>query len=136
MNKRFILTLPIIILSVAIFVASSFPVPEIALSIVNLSDLLLHFAAYFIYGVFLAVAVETNMRFSSNGKKIAAIAIIGALYGLSDEFHQSFVAGRTADWLDWLADCGGIAVSLAFYKSIQNIVTAIINNDKIVLFNK
>ena len=29
------------------------------------------------------------------------------LYGLSDEWHQSFVPGRHADIYDWLADVGG-----------------------------
>jgi VanZ family protein len=29
------------------------------------------------------------------------------VYGASDEFHQRFVPGRTADVLDWLADSLG-----------------------------
>ena len=43
---------------------------------------------------------------------MAAVAL-SALYGASDEFHQWFVPGRTADVYDWLADCSGAAVGVA-----------------------
>jgi VanZ family protein len=36
--------------------------------------------------------------------------VIGSLYGGTDEFHQSFVPGRTADPLDWVADTLGVAL--------------------------
>jgi VanZ family protein len=38
-----------------------------------------------------------------------------ALYGASDEFHQSFVPGRSCDFFDWLADVtGGLGAATAF----------------------
>ena len=37
---------------------------------------------------------------------------LAALYGLSDEWHQSFVAGRTADIADWYSDSIGSAIAL------------------------
>lgn len=39
--------------------------------------------------------------------------LIGVLYGASDEYHQKFVAGRTASGLDWLADVAGLVAALA-----------------------
>jgi VanZ family protein len=33
---------------------------------------------------------------------------LGALYGLTDEFHQIFVRGRSPDWADWGADVVGV----------------------------
>jgi VanZ family protein len=36
-----------------------------------------------------------------------------SLYGISDEFHQSFVPGRTPDPVDWATDTAGAGVALA-----------------------
>lgn len=36
--------------------------------------------------------------------------LIAALYGSSDEFHQSFIAGRDPSLYDWVADVVGAAL--------------------------
>jgi VanZ family protein len=40
----------------------------------------------------------------------AALILAGALYGASDEWHQSFVPGRDASAADWLADLCGVTL--------------------------
>ncbi|RLA20783.1 MAG: VanZ family protein [Gammaproteobacteria bacterium] len=40
--------------------------------------------------------------------------IFCSLYGISDEWHQSFIAGRESDILDWLADTTGALIILSF----------------------
>lgn len=35
-----------------------------------------------------------------------------SLYGATDEWHQSFVIGRNADVLDWLADTIGTSLAM------------------------
>jgi len=46
-----------------------------------------------------------------------------SLYGISDEFHQSFVAGRNADVWDWLADTLGASLAaLILYHQAQRSV--------------
>jgi len=49
---------------------------------------------------------------------ILAMTTIGfcSLYGLSDEWHQSYVPGRQSDAMDWLADSigGGLAAMMMF----------------------
>ena len=37
---------------------------------------------------------------------------LASFYGITDEFHQRFVAGRSADIADWYADSLGAAVAL------------------------
>lgn len=36
------------------------------------------------------------------------LLLIGILYGMSDEWHQMYVPGRTPDLADWLADAFGV----------------------------
>jgi len=37
---------------------------------------------------------------------------LASLYGITDELHQHFVPGRTADIADWYSDSIGSAVAL------------------------
>lgn len=45
-------------------------------------------------------------------RALPAAAAISFLYALSDEFHQSFVAGRDSDPLDVVVDCCGILAAV------------------------
>jgi VanZ family protein len=67
-------------------------------------DEALHVVAYAVLGATLAHA-----RFWG-GTAVPHIAMIalGALFGVSDEFHQSFVPGRVPAVGDWLADVVGL----------------------------
>jgi len=44
-----------------------------------------------------------------------------ALYGVSDEFHQSFVPGRAASGFDVLADAGGAVVAVLLLWWLQRV---------------
>jgi VanZ family protein len=66
-------------------------------------DKVMHFCAYFLLGLLAAHAMgglPVKQRFWW------ALALASA-YGVSDEFHQSFVPGRSVDLLDWVADTAG-----------------------------
>ena len=43
--------------------------------------------------------------------------IICVIFAISDEFHQTFVAGRTGQSLDVLIDSAGALVGLVFYST-------------------
>lgn len=99
---------PVILLALAIFVQSSFPSPEIAPRFA-FSDKLLHVIAY---GVLAALCRRALLKASSLSSKprmqLVLVAILMAsLYGLSDEWHQSFVAARHGDLYDFMADIVG-----------------------------
>lgn len=55
-------------------------------------------------------------------RKLAWLAfLLTALYALSDEFHQSFVAGRQPSWVDaLLIDNGGAALALVTTWRLRN----------------
>jgi hypothetical protein len=41
--------------------------------------------------------------------------LIVSVFGVTDEWHQSFVPGRDCDVLDWLADTTGAALAVTLY---------------------
>ncbi|ATG90843.1 VanZ family protein [Methylomonas koyamae] len=81
-------------------------------SLIENQDKLDHFLAYFAMAVF---AWRYFAHFSvPRHWQLLIGTVFCSLYGLSDEWHQSFVAGRESSALDWLADtlgglCGGLA---------------------------
>ncbi len=81
-------------------------------------DKLFHALAYAVLGFLLL----GSRQLSGNGFNTAQVRssiLIASLYGISDEFHQYFVPGRSADVWDWVADTLGavIAVSLLAWSS-------------------
>lgn len=69
-----------------------------------------HLGEYAVFGALLtwALADEDN---SLSGVVLAIV--LASLYGVTDEFHQHFVAMRTPDVVDWVLDTIG-AVAGAF----------------------
>jgi VanZ family protein len=75
-------------------------------------DKLYHAGAYFIMGLL----AWRGFRHLVNSPIILALLSIAfcSLYGLSDEWHQLFVAGRESDSVDWLADTSGAGLAIFF----------------------
>jgi len=76
-----------------------------------LHDKLLHAAEYAVLGGLLVPA----LRLAGLNPRTALLAavVIASAYGAGDEFHQSFVPGRSAEVADWLADTAGGAIGAA-----------------------
>ena len=71
-------------------------------------DWVLHGGAYVVLTVALWYGCSAGkMPPHSATRCIVLAAIAASLYGLSDEWHQSFIPGRAAAWEDWLADSVG-----------------------------
>jgi VanZ family protein len=100
-----------------IFVQSSHPSPEIGPDW-PFKDKVLHFIAYALLGVLFLRAFYTT-RIKHHLKLIFALSVLfSALYGISDEIHQSFVPYRTADVMDALADILGSIAGVYLYQKI------------------
>jgi len=86
-------------------------------------DLLAHFCAYTVMGVLFFRALALSRSWART-KVWAVAALAAALYGVSDEFHQSFIPGRFATVEDALADAAGAVFGAAFalllYKRSQD----------------
>jgi VanZ family protein len=78
-------------------------------------DKLHHAGAYFMMGL---LAWRCCKQLFSSTIILALVSLsFCSLYGISDEWHQSFVAGRTADIADWAADTVGAGLAtLLLYK--------------------
>lgn len=107
--------LPLLVASAGIFYFSSLPQPPFVLTSFQWQDKVLHLAAYFAYGITIALAIHVHQSISSN-KKMTLIGLIGFLYALSDEFHQSFVPGRTSELGDIIADWIGVISAIMLYR--------------------
>lgn len=74
-------------------------------------DKLLHLLEYAALGALLVPGFRlAGLR---PGPALLAAAVLASLYGATDEFHQWFVPGRTADVRDWVADTLGGALGAA-----------------------
>lgn len=66
---------------------------------------LAHFGLYAVLGALYLTALPGNDRRPWLAA-LLALALASA-YGVTDEFHQSFVPGRVPDVSDWLVDTAG-----------------------------
>jgi VanZ family protein len=74
-------------------------------------DLLVSSGAHFFFYAVLALLLNWAL---GNGVVGLTLAFgLALLYGVSDEFHQSFVPGRVPDLLDLVSDGLGAALALA-----------------------
>lgn len=75
-------------------------------------DKMVHFA---VYGL-LATLVCRN---GAGWRAAAGAWLIVAAFGATDEWHQSFVPGRSVELADWLADTLGAALAVCLYAGVE-----------------
>mgnify|MGYP001950896941 FL=1 len=97
----------------AIFFASSLPGSEAARLVrpLGLPDYVLHGITFFGLAALWYFALVRGFRMGEWKARWLALGI-SALYGLTDEYHQSWVPGRDASATDFLADLVGAASAL------------------------
>lgn len=76
-----------------------------------------HFAIFGIMGILSLFNVRFFVWIPKEFKNITAF-IFSAFYAATDEFHQSFIPGRSCELRDWLIDCLGILTGLVFVNII------------------
>lgn len=114
MPLRHASTLLALIWMATIFYLSSQSMPEIDLGFSS-QDKLLHLGAY---GLLSALWLGGMTRHAGGYRPLQIIlaAALAALYGCSDEWHQSFVPSRQMDGLDLVADTlGALLGALALH---------------------
>lgn len=79
-------------------------------------DKLLHLILYAGFGFLLYFTIK-----HTNAAKYASILVIliGAIYGFTDEIHQSFVEGRTASPIDFIFDVIGVILFIGMVNLVK-----------------
>jgi VanZ family protein len=118
MNRRLAAGLrwaPVIALSALIvYLSGQSHLPEVGPSFPE-RDKVIHGGVYAVWGLLFLFAARRQWPRLGLASGVALATLAAALFGLSDEFHQSFVPDRTADVFDLLADTvGGFCGALAY----------------------
>lgn len=105
--------IPLLAYGVLILFLSSRPASQ--LPRFNLPDKLLHTIEYAFLGALLLRLFWRDYGWQGI-RLVSMIIFVLALFGAMDETLQSFVPGRDADALDWIADlCGGTLGAIGYW---------------------
>jgi VanZ family protein len=107
---------PVLMYMGLIFASSSGPRPD-ALSAAP--DYLLHGAAYAGLAILSARALAKRTFAGFTAAHLVGGAVIAALYGIGDEFHQLHVPGREGSLADVAADFTGAALGVSLLAAIS-----------------
>lgn len=116
---EFIYGAPVLAYAGLIFLLSSVPqFPDVFPSFAGF-DKVAHFSEYYLFGCLICrwLLAERN-RFANRHAVLLAI-LIGTFYGISDEWHQSFVPGRDASLWDALTDALAVVSAAATFPWIM-----------------
>ena len=91
----------------AIYLLSSTPHPLGIDRLPVFVDKIAHAAVFGGLSFVLWNALRGSMPMATTRRLSVLAIVMTTLYGMSDEFHQSFVPGRTMDLFDLIADAGG-----------------------------
>lgn len=78
-------------------------------------DKLAHMVVYAVLAGAIIYAFPPETRAEHPLRVVVLTVVMSFGYGVSDEFHQSFVVNRFVSGLDVLADCGGAVVTCALW---------------------
>ena len=92
----------------------------------NIIRKIAHFSLYALVG-FLLMSLLITYNINEKNKIISTVTI-GAIYAISDEFHQSFIPGRSGQASDVFLDTLGVAVGGLFILLIIKIVNRLKKN--------
>ena len=84
--------------------------PQIPGSFVGI-DKIAHFS---LFGLLATLVLRTNTVSRRRWSGVIAATAV-SLFGITDEWHQSFTPGRSVEFADWIADTSGAALAVVLY---------------------
>jgi len=89
--------------------------PDFAL---GFPDWQLHGIAYVVVGLTFWYGMGGGWKLPLESSALLETLVLASAYGALDEFHQSFVAGRSATVADWMADSLGALIGLLVAQAV------------------
>lgn len=111
MKTLFKYWLPVVLYAGIIFYISSIPGSGLPKNLL-LPGYFLHILEYLPFGFLICRAIKNTKSSISLRKVLISSALLAVLYGVSDEFHQSFIPGRCVSLLDLLCDGIGAIIGI------------------------
>ncbi|MCL5808918.1 MAG: VanZ family protein [Deltaproteobacteria bacterium] len=106
---------PVLAYAGLIFLLSSVPrFPDVFPSFFGF-DKIVHFSEYYLFGCLIRRWLGAERSRFANQHAVILTILIGTFYGISDEWHQSFVAGRDASIWDAFIDALAVATAASTY---------------------
>jgi VanZ family protein len=92
--------------------------PVVANALHNLQHRMAHVLAYGLMGLLAYWTFEPKSSTANRASWIIAIGVT-SLFGITDEFHQSFIPGRRPAIDDWLLDTASAAAAIWFITQVR-----------------
>ncbi|MBN1637610.1 MAG: VanZ family protein [Ignavibacteriales bacterium] len=109
-KRIFFVYTPLVLYWIVLFIATSLSTQSLPKPFV-FSDKVAHLLAYLILSFFVTLTLWAQEKFQLLKRRYFFFTItIVFLYGVFDEIHQSFIPGRSCEFLDWVADATGAII--------------------------
>ena len=112
-KKNILYWLPVVIYAGFIFSISSVPGKDIP-GLFPYQDVVFHFLEYAVFALLITRAMKGCYTRMARVKRLLLVMALVLGYALLDEFHQSFVPGRTASLVDVATDVVGSFLAVCF----------------------
>lgn len=123
--KRLKHWLPALAYMALIFALSSIRISAPIIRDVPFQDKGVHFIEYLVLGFLCAYATRRTWPRRHPARTILLGAFLAAAWGFSDELHQAFVPGRSADIVDFVADTLGSSTGALLYAIVEKVASRI-----------
>jgi len=107
--------IPAILVMTALFMLSTLPGNDPLLNSIHLSDKIEHFIAYFVLGITFCIWVPSKKWLAKPIIYGIFVVVLCTLFGVSDEYHQTFVPGRSGDLYDLAVDSAASIIAVFAY---------------------
>lgn len=113
-RQQKITTILLVLYWPTLFVFAHIPIPQVVRQ-AGVSDKSLHFLAYLILVFLLWFTVSAGKRVNWRKASPWLVLLVILVYGIIDEWSQGYVAGRSSDVLDFVADLAGAITGLILF---------------------